>query len=129
MMFSPVTSFPNCSVPSSDSSMGGTPGPRLPHTGVSLLGGRLLGWGRGRRSGAEAGACPTWQDPDPPPRDGSHFSLFVLFFLGGARVWKANPREGRGLQGTVARQPPSPLLKQILDSTGSSRHGWEKLTE
>lgn len=46
---------------------------------------------------------------------------------GGARGWRAIPREGGGLQGTVAEQPPSPSLKQILDRTGSSSQGWEKL--
>lgn len=33
------------------------------------------------------------------------------------------------MQGAVAGQPPSPLLKQILDSSSSSRRGWEKLVQ
>ncbi|XP_072718158.1 uncharacterized protein [Ciconia boyciana] len=115
MPFSPgrsdVTSFPNCSTPHPRLLRGEPPRPTSPlHRGVPPGGGReARGMGRppwgarsrggGRRSGAEAEACPTSTSLE-------RALLLPLFFLGGgARGWKASPREGRGLQGAVAGQP------------------------
>lgn len=140
MPFSPGRSdvtFPNCSAPlqappwgtppahSSPTSGGPSRGERGERDGETTLGcqeqaaGLLPAPGsrqeeRGRSRGLSHLAAPDRGAASPS-------------FLGGAQGWKASPGEGRGLQGAVAGQPPSPLLKQILDSTGSSSQGWEKL--